>query len=141
MTIPEIGTLKAEHRPLVFITSNRTREVHDALKRRCIYHWIPYPSAAKELEIVRRKVPRVAERLSEQVVSFVQALREQELHKLPGVAETLDWAEALMHLGAAELDETLVSATIGMLLKYQDDVDAVRGSLGESLVARATSPR
>jgi MoxR-like ATPase len=137
VTIPEIGTLKAEHRPVVFVTSNRTREVHDALKRRCIYCWIPYPSAEKELEILRRKVPNVEERLSAQVVRFVQELREQELYKLPGIAETLDWAEALMHLGAVELNEQLVSATLGLLLKYQDDVDAVRGPLGELLLARA----
>ena len=140
VTIPEIGTLKAEHRPVVVITSNRTREVHDALKRRCIYYWIPYPSADKELEIVRRKLPNVGARLGAQVVSFVQGLREQELYKLPGVAETLDWAEALMHLGAVELNEQLVAATIGLLLKYQDDVDAVRGTLGHLLVARATAP-
>ncbi len=139
VTIPEIGTLKAAHRPVVFITSNRTREVHDALKRRCIFHWIPYPSPDKELEIVRRKVPRAGERLGAQVVSFVQALREQDLYKLPGVAETLDWAEALMHLGATELTVPMVSATIGMLLKYQDDVDVVRGTVGDALVAQATA--
>jgi MoxR-like ATPase len=138
VTIPEIGTLHAAHRPVVFITSNRTREVHDALKRRCIFHWIPYPTPEKELEIVRRRLPRVDEQLGAQVVAFVQALRELDLYKLPGVAETLDWAEALMHLGATTLTEPMVTATIGLLLKYQDDVDVVRGTAGASLLARAT---
>jgi MoxR-like ATPase len=111
--------------------------VHDALKRRCVYHWIEYPTAAKEMEIVRRKVPHAAERLARQVVAFVQGLREQDLTKLPGVAETLDWAEALTVLGATQLSEPVVSASLGMLLKYQDDVDRVRGTLAAELVARA----
>jgi MoxR-like ATPase len=136
-TIPEIGTLAAVHRPVVFVTSNRTREVHDALKRRCIYHWIDYPTAEKELEIVRRKVPQAAAALCAQVVAFVQALREQELYKLPGIAETLDWAEALIHLGATELSESVVTASIGLLLKYQDDVDTMRGAMTASLTDRA----
>ena len=139
VTIPEIGTLQARHRPVVFITSNRTREVHDALKRRCIYHWIEYPSAEKELEIVRRKLPHVEVILAAQIVTFVQSLREQDLYKLPGVAETLDWAEALTHLGATRLDEHVVTASIGLLLKYQDDVDTVRGPLAATLVDQAVA--
>jgi len=134
VTIPEIGTLVAVHRPVVFITSNRTREVHDALKRRCVYHWIEYPTAAKELEIVRRKVPGASASLAGQVVAFVQALREQDLFKRPGVAETLDWAEALTHLGAERLDEGVVTASLGLLLKYQDDVELVRGAVARNLV-------
>lgn len=138
VTVPELGTLSAEHTPIVFITSNRTREIHDALKRRCIYHWIDYPSRDKELEILHRKVPQVGEELAEQVVAFVQALRGQELYKLPGVAETLDWAAALGHLHADSLDESVVSSTLGFLLKYQDDVDRLRGPLLGELVHEAT---
>jgi len=137
VTIPEIGTLSAVHRPIVFITSNRTREVHDALKRRCVYHWIDYPTWDTEREIVRRKVPSASQRLGDQVVRFVQALREEELFKRPGIAETLDWAEALTHLGARALDEGVVGASLGMLLKYQDDVELVRGDLARRLVERA----
>lgn len=137
ITIPELGTLRAKHRPIVIITSNRTRELHDALKRRCVYHWIDYPSREKELEIVARKLPDIADRLAAQVVDFVQALRRQELAKAPGVAETLDWAEALGYLNAQELDRAVVDATIGMLLKYQDDVDKLRGPLADELLAQA----
>ncbi|GMV08694.1 MAG: MoxR-like ATPase [Gemmatimonadota bacterium] len=139
VTIPEIGTLTAEHRPIVFITSNRTREVHDALKRRCVYHWIEYPSREVELEIVRRKVGRASAQLARQVVLFVQSLREEELFKRPGVAETLDWAEALTHLGARVLDEATVSASLGLLLKYQDDVETVRGPVLRRLIEQAAS--
>lgn len=134
ISIPEIGTLRAEHKPIVVITSNRTREIHDALKRRCVYYWIDYPSPEKEIEIVRLKVPGVSERLSAQIVNFVQALRQQELYKLPGVAETLDWAEALSHLQAQSLDAAVVDATLGLILKYQDDVDKVRGTLARTLL-------
>jgi MoxR-like ATPase len=134
ITIPELGTLKAGHRPIIIITSNRTRELHDALKRRCVYHWIDYPSREKEIEIVCRKAPGVAERLAAQVVDFVQALRRQELTKNPGVAETLDWVEALQHLNAAALDRDVVHATLGILLKYQDDVDKLRGPLVDALL-------
>lgn len=126
ITVPEIGTLRAEHRPIVVITSNRTREIHDALKRRCVYCWIDYPSAAKEQEIVQLKAPGISETLARQVVAFVQALRREELYKLPGVAETLDWAQALMHLHAERLDTDIVSATLGIILKYQDDVDKLQ---------------
>lgn len=134
ITIPEIGTLRAIHKPIVIITSNRTREIHDALKRRCVYYWIDYPSRQKEIEIVRLKVPGISERLAAQVVTFVQAVRQQELYKLPGVAETLDWAEALAHLNAQELNDDVVNVTLGIILKYQDDVDKIRGPLVGALV-------
>src|SRR5246500_1178183 len=128
VTIPEMGTVKAAHPPIVVITSNRTREVHDALKRRCLYHWVGYPSAARELNIVRAKVPGIGKKLSEQVVAFVQALRKQELFKAPGVAESLDWASALTELDVVALDPATVSDTLGVLLKYQDDIARVEGS-------------
>jgi MoxR-like ATPase len=138
VTIPELGTLRPRHRPMVVITSNRTRDLHDALKRRCVYHWIDYPSRAKEIEIVRRRAPGISERLAAQVVDFVQAARRQDLTKNPGVAETLDWVEALAHLGAAELSAEVVQATLGIILKYQDDVDKLRGPLADELLAQAT---
>ncbi len=122
VTVPELGTIKAPHPPIVVITSNRTREVHDALKRRCLYHWVGYPTAARELQILRTKVPGIPKKLSEQVVGFVQALRKEDLFKSPGVAETLDWAGALTELDAAALDPAMVSDTLGALLKYQDDI-------------------
>jgi len=122
VTIPELGTIRAEHPPIVIITSNRTREIHDALKRRCLYHWVGYPSAERELAIVRAKVPRIAETLSVQIVHFVQALRREDLFKAPGVAETLDWATALSELDVVALDPATVSDTLGVLLKYQDDI-------------------
>ncbi len=134
ISIPEIGTLRAENTPIVIITSNRTREIHDALKRRCVYYWIDYPTRDKEIEIVRLKAPAISQALATQVVDFVQAVRQQELYKLPGVAETLDWAEALGHLHANALDASIVDATLGIILKYQDDVDKVRGPLAKSLV-------
>jgi MoxR-like ATPase len=127
ITIPEIGTLRAEHKPIVVITSNRTREIHDSLKRRCVYHWIDYPSREKEMEIVRLKVPEISAELAAQVVDFVQRVRQQELYKLPGVAETLDWAEALGHLQVERLDAAVIDNTLGIILKYQDDVDKLRG--------------
>jgi MoxR-like ATPase len=133
ITIPEIGTLTAVHKPIVIITSNRTREIHDALKRRCVYFWIDYPSYAKELEIVRRKLPGVGEKLAAQVVAFIQAVRQEELYKLPGVAETLDWAEALDHLGTEVLNTAVISTTLGFILKYQDDVELLRGRLEQLL--------
>jgi len=122
VTVPELGTIKAPHPPIVVITSNRTREVHDALKRRCLYHWVGYPNAERELKIVRAKVPGIAKKLSEQVVAFVQALRKEDLFKAPGVAETLDWAGALTELDVVALDPATVSDTLGALLKYQDDI-------------------
>lgn len=138
ITIPELGTLRARHRPIVIITSNRTRELHDALKRRCVYHWIDYPSREKEIEIVQRKAPGLGERLTAQIVDFVQALRQQELTKNPGVAETLDWAAALQHLNAQELSNEAVQATVGIILKYQDDVDKLRGPLVDELLTQTT---
>ena len=128
ITIPELGTIKAEQPPMVIITSNRTREIHDALKRRCFYHWVDYPNAARELEILRVKAPGVPERLSQQVVGFVQKLRSMDLFKLPGVAETLDWAQALTQLDRLELDPETINDTLGTLLKYQDDIARIQGS-------------
>jgi len=137
ITIPELGTLTARHRPIVVLTSNRTRDVHDALKRRCLYHWIDYPTLATELEIVRRKVPALAEHLRRRVVAFVQRLRREDLSKLPGVAETVDWAEAISHVGGATLDPPTVDATLGLLLKYHDDIERVRGPLARQLLAES----
>jgi MoxR-like ATPase len=137
ITIPELGTLRARHRPIVVLTSNRTRDVHDALKRRCIFHWIDYPSFDKEVAIVQRKVPGLGAELGRRIVAFSQQLRVQELTKVPGVAETVGWAEALVQLDAVDLDEKLVSSTLGLLLKYQDDVVKVRASLAEQLTRSA----
>ena len=128
VTIPEIGTIKAENPPIVVITSNRTREIHDAVKRRCLYHWVDYPSAARELEILRRKAPGAAEQLSKEVVAFVQRLRGMDLFKLPGVAETIDWTRALTELDRLALDPEVIHDTLGVLLKYQDDIARVQGS-------------
>jgi len=137
VTIPELGTIKAAESPIVVITSNRTREIHDALKRRCLYHWVDYPDAARELEILRRKVPGVAKKLSREVVAFVQAIRKQDLFKAPGVAETLDWATALTELDAVALDPALVSDTLGVLLKYQDDIARMAGGEAKRLIDEA----
>ncbi|MDA8238557.1 MAG: MoxR family ATPase [Chloroflexi bacterium] len=134
VTIPEIGTVRAATPPRVILTSNRTREVHDALKRRCLYHWIDYPSAAKEIEIVLARVPATPERLARQVVAFVGRLRKTDLTKVPGVAETLDWAAALLALGARELAPDLVDETLGVLLKYEEDVRRVRGATAGTYV-------
>ncbi len=137
ITVPELGTFRAEHPPVTIITSNRTREIHDALKRRCIYHWIEYPSSEQELAIVRRKVPEAEDGLARQVVAFVQRLREEDLYKLPGVAESLDWARALTHLSTRRLDGEVVDRTLGLLLKYQDDVDLIRGQRAAAVLADA----
>lgn len=134
VTIPELGTIKAAEPPIVIITTNRTREIHDALKRRCLYHWVDYPDAARELAIVRTRLPGVAERLSAEVVAFVQKLRAMELFKAPGVAETLDWATALTELDQMALDPTVVSDTLGVLLKYQDDIQRIHGSEARRIV-------
>ncbi len=134
ITIPELGTVKATHPPIVVVTSNRTREVHDALKRRCLYHWVGYPNAERELKIVRTKVPDISKKLSEQVVAFVQALRKEDLFKSPGVAETLDWAGALTELDVVALDPATVSDTLGALLKYQDDIARLDGSKVKALL-------
>jgi MoxR-like ATPase len=127
VTIPEIGTLRAERPPRVILTSNRTREVHDALKRRCLYHWIDYPTAERELAILHARMPALPETLAEEVVAFIQRLRSADLTKVPGVAETLDWAAALVALGARRLEPEQVEQTLGVLLKYQEDISAMRG--------------
>lgn len=128
ITIPEIGTIKAEQPPLVIVTSNRTREIHDALKRRCFYYWVDYPDAARELEILQIKVPGIPEALSQQVVGFVQVLRGMDLFKQPGIAESIDWAEALIQLNRMSLDPETIDGTLGVLLKYQDDIARIQGS-------------
>ncbi|CDX49733.1 conserved hypothetical protein [Mesorhizobium plurifarium] len=134
VTVPELGTIKAEEPPIVIITTNRTREIHDALKRRCLYHWVDYPNAERELEIVRRKVPQANRRLSAEVVSFIQKLRQIELFKAPGVAETIDWAGALTELDKVALDPETVSDTIGVLLKYQDDIARIGEGEGRRIL-------
>ena len=134
ITIPELGTIKAAEPPLVVVTSNRTREIHDALKRRCFYYWVDYPDAPRELEILRVKVPRAGEELSRQIVGFVQKLRKVELFKLPGIAETIDWTEALIQLDQVALDPKAVDDTLGVLLKYQDDIARIRGSEAADLL-------
>lgn len=139
VTVPELGTVKAAHPPIVVVTSNRTREVHDALKRRCLYHWVGYPNAERELKILRAKVPGIAKKLSEQVVAFVQTLREEDLFKSPGVAETLDWAGALTELDVIALDPTTVSDTLGVLLKYQDDIARLDGTKVKALLDEVKS--
>jgi len=128
VTIPEIGTIKATEPPIVVITSNRTREIHDAVKRRCLYHWVDYPSAVQEIEILARRAPGTAQRLSREVVAFVQKLRGMDLFKLPGVAETIDWSRALITLDKLALDPDTINDTLGVLLKYQDDIARIRGS-------------
>ena len=127
VTIPELGVVRADKPPIVVVTSNRTREIHDAIKRRCLYHWVDYPSAARELEIVRLKAPGAAENLSREVVAFVQRLRTMDLYKAPGVAETIDWTRSLLVLDAISLDPQTVSDTLGTLLKYQDDIARFKG--------------
>ncbi len=135
ITIPELGTVRAVHRPLVLLTSNRTREVHDALKRRCLYHWIEYPSAQKEMQILERKVPGLGAALSAQIVRFAQGLRKMDLYKVPGVAESIDWARALQLLGVTRLSAEDVSSTLGCLVKHQDDVERLRGGLTQEILA------
>ena len=128
ISIPEIGTVKAIRPPVVIITSNRTREIHDALKRRCFYHWVDYPNADRELEILRVKAPDTRHQLARQIVGFVQKLRDEDLYKAPGVAETIDWAHALVQIDAIELKPAVIDSTLGVLLKYQDDLEKIRGS-------------
>jgi MoxR-like ATPase len=135
VTIPELGTIRAEQPPIVIITTNRTREIHDALKRRCLYHWVDYPDAEQELEIIRRKVPQSGETLSRQVVAYVQKLRRLDLFKSPGVAETIDWATALTELDRAALDPETIADTLGTLLKYQDDIARISKIEGEQILA------
>src|SRR5689334_1044843 len=137
VTIPELGTVRAKEAPVVVITSNRTREIHDAIKRRCLYHWVDYPDSERELAIVRRKCPRASESLAREVVAFTQRLRALDLFKAPGIAETLDWAEALVALDRVALDPETVSSTLGALLKYQDDIGAVTPEIAAQLIAEA----
>ena len=134
VTIPELGTVRAAEPPIVILTSNRTREIHDALKRRCLYHWVDYPDAARELAIVKARVPDAPQKLSREVVAFVQAIRREDLFKAPGVAETLDWASALVELDAVALDPAVVSDTLGVLLKYQDDIQKMQGSKAKQVL-------
>jgi MoxR-like ATPase len=134
VTVPEVGTIHAEHPPIVVVTTNRTREIHDALKRRCFYHWVDYPDAARELEIVTTRIPGIRERLAAEVVAFVQRLRREDLFKRPGVAETIDWAGALTELDQVALDTGVVSDTLGVLLKYQDDIARIEKSQTKALL-------
>ncbi|HSB24532.1 MAG TPA: MoxR family ATPase [Burkholderiaceae bacterium] len=127
ITIPELGTVKARTPPIVVLTSNRTREIHDAVKRRCLYHWVAFPDAARELQVLQRRVPGVAQQLAQQIVAFVQRLRQVELYKQPGIAETIEWARALMQLDALVLDPAVIQDTLGVLLKYQDDIARMQG--------------
>ena len=137
ITIPELGAFKAEHPPAVIITSNRTREVHDALKRRCLYYWIDYPDFQKEMQIISSRLPDAPRRLAEQVTGFVQELRETELYKIPGISETLDWTSALMALNQRELEPEVIDDTLGMMLKYQDDIEQVRGEPVRAMLERS----
>jgi MoxR-like ATPase len=133
-----LGTIRAEHVPIVILTSNRTREIHDALKRRCLYYWIDFPTFQKEYRILSAKVPEAPQRLATQICAFTQGLREVDLFKSPGMAETLDWAHALLSLGTTELSNDAVDDTLGVILKYQEDVDRVRGDVANALISRAS---
>ena len=137
ITIPEIGTYTTDHPPIVLITSNRTREIHDALKRRCLYHWVEYPDYQKELQIVTTRLPDAPRRLAEQVTGFIQELRETELFKIPGVSETIDWATALMALNQTTLEPQVIEDTLGIMLKYEDDIAQIRGEPIQSLLERS----
>ena len=137
ITVPELGEFKAEHPPVVIITSNRTREVHDALKRRCLYYWIDYPDFQKEMQIITSRLPDAPRRLAEQVTGFVQELRETELYKIPGISETLDWTSALMALNQRELEAEVIEDTLGLMLKYQDDIEQVRGEPVRAMLERS----
>jgi MoxR-like ATPase len=134
ITIPELGTVKAKQPPIVILTSNRTREIHDAVKRRCLYHWVGFPDAARELQILQRRVPGAGDTLARQIVAFVQKLRQIELYKLPGIAETIEWTRALMQLNALVLDPQMVQDTLGALLKYQDDIARLQGGEAQRLL-------
>jgi MoxR-like ATPase len=134
VTIPELGTIKAKEPPIVIITSNRTREIHDALRRRCLYHWVDYPDAPRELAILKARAPDAPAKLSKEIIAFVQKIRKEDLFKQPGVAETLDWASALVEMDAVALDPAVVSDTLGVLLKYQDDIAKVQTSLAKQIL-------
>lgn len=137
ITIPELGTYKAVHPPIVIITSNRTREIHDALKRRCLYYWVDYPDYQKELQIITARIPEAPRKLAEQVTAFIQEMRETELFKIPGVSETLDWLSALLALNQTELDPAVIDDTLGMMLKYQDDIESVKGEPVRAMIERS----
>ena len=137
ITIPELGTYKAVHPPIVIITSNRTREVHDALKRRCLYYWVDYPDYQKELQIISARIPDAPKKLAEQVTGFIQEMRETELFKIPGITETLDWLSALLALNQTELDPAVIDDTLGMMLKYQDDIESVKGEPVRAMLERS----
>ena len=139
VTIPELGTIKAEKPPIVIVTSNRTREIHDALKRRCFYHWVDYPDAQREAEILRLKAPGASEELTQQIVGFIQKVRGMDMFKLPGVAESIDWTNALMQLNALVLDPAVVNDTLGVLLKYQDDIQRLQGSEAQRILAEVNA--
>jgi MoxR-like ATPase len=141
VTVPELGTIKAPAPPIVIVTSNRTREIHDALKRRCLYHWVDYPDAARELAILRAKAPGAPERLTKEIVAFVQRLRQSDLFKVPGVAETIDWATALTELDAVGLDPQAVNDTLGVLLKYQDDIQKMQGGEAKAILDEVRAGR
>ena len=137
ITIPELGTFKAAHPPIIIITSNRTREIHDALKRRCLYYWIGYPDYQRELQIITAKIPDAPRKLAQQVTAFIQEMRETELYKIPGISETLDWLSALLALNQTELDPSVIDDTLGLMLKYQDDIEAVRGEPVRAMLERS----
>ena len=137
ITIPELGTFKAKHPPIVIITSNRTREIHDALKRRCLYHWVDYPDYQKELQIITARIPDAPKKLAEQVTAFIQEMRETDLFKIPGISETLDWLSALLAMNQTELDPSVIDDTLGMILKYQDDIEAVKGEPVRAMLERS----
>tara|TARA_Y100000588_G_scaffold183105_1_gene196877 strand:+ start:2866 stop:3816 length:951 start_codon:yes stop_codon:yes gene_type:complete len=137
ITIPELGTYKAVHPPIVIITSNRTREIHDALKRRCLYYWVDYPDYQKEIQIITARIPDAPRKLAEQVTAFIQEMRETELFKIPGVSETLDWLSALLALNQTELDPEVIDDTLGLMLKYQDDIESVRGEPVRAMLERS----
>jgi MoxR-like ATPase len=139
VTIPELGTIKADKPPIVIVTSNRTREIHDALKRRCFYHWVDYPDAKREAEILRLKAPGASEELTQQIVGFIQKVRGMDMFKLPGVAESIDWTNALMQLNALVLDPAVVNDTLGVLLKYQDDIQRLQGSEAQRILAEVNA--
>ncbi len=141
VTVPELGTIRAPAAPIVIVTSNRTREIHDALKRRCLYHWVDYPDAARELAILRAKVPGAPEKLTKEIVAFVQRLRKSDLFKVPGVAETIDWATALTELDAVGLDPQGVTDTLGVLLKYQDDIQKMQGGEAKAILDEVRAGR
>jgi MoxR-like ATPase len=141
MTVPELGTVRAAEPPIVILTSNRTREIHDALKRRCLYHWLNYPDPERETAILLRRAPAINEQFAREIVAYVQGLRGRGLFKAPGIAETIDWAHAILALGRHALDDTLLAETLGVLLKYEEDLTLVQRDLGENLSSVPVKPK